>query len=372
MNADYDVAVIGGGLVGAALAWGMARCGPRVCILDEHDVAFRASRANFALIWVQGKGQGSGAYAELTRRAATLWQGFADQVEADSGVAVHFQQPGGFAVALSDDELRERTETVSGIQAQAGVGDLFCQTVGRNEVKDAFPTIGDEVVGGIYCRLDGHCNSLQLLRALHIALPRHGGQVLSGQVVDRIEPRNGGFTIRTSAGDVTANKIVLAAGLGNLDLAPQVGLSAPVFPLKGQVIVTEKCKPFMRYPMVNLRQTNEGGVMIGNSQENVGFDLAARLEVSAPMAARAIRVFPALKSVRFVRTWAGLRIMTPDGRPVYEQSKLYPGAFVANCHSGVTLASMHALDLAPAIVAGSLTPATAHFTASRFDVHAAA
>ena len=72
MNADYDIAVIGGGLVGAALAWGMARCGPRVCILDEHDVAFRASRANFALIWVQGKGQGSGAYAELTRRAATL------------------------------------------------------------------------------------------------------------------------------------------------------------------------------------------------------------------------------------------------------------------------------------------------------------
>jgi len=60
---DYDVAVVGGGLVGAATSWGLAREGLRVALLDEGDRAVRASRGNFALVWVQSKGLGLAAYA---------------------------------------------------------------------------------------------------------------------------------------------------------------------------------------------------------------------------------------------------------------------------------------------------------------------
>ncbi|MBS0243799.1 MAG: FAD-dependent oxidoreductase, partial [Proteobacteria bacterium] len=58
LHKDYDVAVIGGGLVGAAVAYGLGRLGDRVAILDEGDMAVRASRGNFALVWVQSKGNG--------------------------------------------------------------------------------------------------------------------------------------------------------------------------------------------------------------------------------------------------------------------------------------------------------------------------
>jgi glycine/D-amino acid oxidase-like deaminating enzyme len=64
--------------------------------------------------------------------------------------------------------------------------------------------------------------------------------------------------------------------------------------------------------------------------------------------------------------------MTPDGFPVYAQSRESPGAWVVTCHSGVTLAAVHACVLAPAIRAGALPPDCAAFDAARFDVRAAA
>jgi glycine/D-amino acid oxidase-like deaminating enzyme len=87
------------------------------------------------------------------------------------------------------------------------------------------------------------------------------------------------------------------------------------------------------------------------------------------MAARATRIFPALSGARVVRAWAALRVMTPDGFPVYEQSAAHPGAFVASCHSGVTLAAVHAYAFAPAIAAGVLPESFRPFTATRFDAH---
>jgi len=85
-----------------------------------------------------------------------------------------------------------------------------------------------------------------------------------------------------------------------------------------------------------------------------------------------VRTFPALRDASIVRTWAALRVMSPDGFPIYEQSRRYPGAFAATCHSGVTLAGAHALALAPAVLAGELPEDLAAFTAARFRGSAAA
>ncbi len=79
-------------------------------------------------------------------------------------------------------------------------------------------------------------------------------------------------------------------------------------------------------------------------------------------------MFPLLAGLNVVRSWAALRVMTADGFPIYDQSAEYPGAFIATCHSGVTLAANHALELAPMIAAGRLHPELEVFSARRFDV----
>ncbi|MBV8183205.1 MAG: FAD-binding oxidoreductase, partial [Hyphomicrobiales bacterium] len=230
------------------------------------------------------------------------------------------------------------------------------------------PAIGRDVVGSIYCPLDGHVNSLRLFRCLHQAMKRHGVGYHPNCAVETITPIAQGFALKGSFGELRAGKLVLAAGLDNARLAPTVDLEAPVVPSKGQIIVTEKVAPFLHYPMHTLRQTDEGGVMIGDSQEDHGFDTAVTTAVISVMAQRAVRMFPLLAKLNVVRTWSALRVMSPDGFPIYAQSRIHPGAFLATCHSGVTLAANHALTLAPAIARGGLPRCTSSFTSERFHV----
>src|SRR5699024_3489499 len=90
-----DVVVVGGGLVGSALAYGLAREGLATTLLDEGDNAFRASRGNFGLVWVQGKGSQSYAYALWTRASAELWPEFARALREWTDVDVGYRKPGG-------------------------------------------------------------------------------------------------------------------------------------------------------------------------------------------------------------------------------------------------------------------------------------
>lgn len=106
--------------------------------------------------------------------------------------------------------------------------------------------------------------------------------------------------------------------------------------------------------------------MLGDSQEDVGFDTSTRTAVLQRIADRNVQVFPALKDANIVRMWAALRVMSPDGFPIYQQSDRYPGAFAATCHSGVTLAGAHALALALAMLDGALPESLAAFSARRF------
>jgi hypothetical protein len=141
-------------------------------------------------------------------------------------------------------------------------------------------------------------------------------------------------------------------------------------PNRGQIIVTERVQPFLRHPIVTLRQTDEGTIMVGDSQLD-GIDPdEMTMPVISVMAERAIRMFPTLARLNVVRTWSGIRVMTHDGFPIYDQSVTCPGAFLVCCHSGVTLAANHALTLASMISSGRLdADSVGAFSARRFDVH---
>jgi glycine/D-amino acid oxidase-like deaminating enzyme len=369
---DHDVAVIGGGLMGSAIAWGLARSGQRVAVLDEGDIAFRASRGNFALVWVHSKGLGLPRYSAWTMQSSNSWAELAQLLQEQTGIDVHFQRPGGFNLALSERELEARANMLERLQSQPGMQRFDYEMLDRETVKKALPHVGPEVAGASYSRYDGHCNSLRLFRALNAGMQQLGVTYLPEHRVETIEASPGEFRLRTNAGEIRVPKLVLAAGVDNVRLAPMVGLNVPVRPQRGQLIVTEKTAPFLHYPVQTLRQTDEGGVMMGDSQEEAGADPTVTQPVISVLADRATRMFPLLANLNIVRTWAALRVMTRDGFPIYDESPTCPGAFSAACHSGVTLAAAHALHLAPQIAAGRLPESFEPFSAKRFDVQALA
>jgi glycine/D-amino acid oxidase-like deaminating enzyme len=369
---EYDVAVVGGGLVGAATSWGLAREGLRVALLDEGDRDVRASRGNFALVWVQSKGLGLAAYAGWTIRSSNAWGGFSDLLKQETGLDVSFQRPGGFHLCLSEKELEVRAKNLKRLHNQPGIVDYKTEMLDHSQVARMLPDIGPEVVGASYCPLDGHVNSLRLFRTLHTAINARGVTYLPSHRVENITKEGGEFRLATAHGEIRAGKVALAAGNANMRLAPMVGLEAPMRPERGQIVVTERLRPFLNYPVVTLRQTDEGTVMIGDSKEESTDPTGLTIGVSATEAERAVRQFPLLRNVNVVRTWSAIRVMTQDGFPIYDESETHPGAFVLCCHSGVTLCANHALTVAPMIARGALdTSLVAPFSARRFHVQEA-
>jgi glycine/D-amino acid oxidase-like deaminating enzyme len=367
MTTEYDVAVVGGGLLGSAIAWGLGRLGQRVAVLDEGDITKRASRANFALVWVQSKGLGMPAYTGWTVRGSKAWPKLAAELKDQTGLDLALQQNGGFHLTLGEAEYEARTNLVARMHNQVGATDYKMEMLPAAGVKKMLPLIGPEVSGGSFCPFDGHVNSLRTFRAFHTGMKQLGVDYLPERPVTAIAREGNEFRLTTAQGELRAAKVVLAAGNANQTLAPMVGLSAPMGPTRGQIVVTERTMPFLPHPLTTIRQTDEGTVMIGDSKEDELDDRVQNHPINAVMADRAQRMFPHLSRLNVIRSWSGIRVMPKDGFPIYDQSQTHPGAFVACCHSGVTLAANHAFDIARMVKQGALEPElVGAFSARRF------
>ncbi|MEI4233487.1 NAD(P)/FAD-dependent oxidoreductase [Roseovarius sp. D22-M7] len=358
-----EIAVIGAGLVGSALALGLARTGARVTLVDAATDDFHASAANFGLVWVQGKGLGAPDYAGLSLRAAQGWDGFAADLAQGSGISPAYRRTGGLRIALSEAELDRTRADLARLHNQPG-GAQDTRILDRDALRAMLPGIGPAAVGAAYCPHDGHADPLRTLRAMRTMLPAQAR--IKAMQVTRVRPEASGFVIEGGEGRVTADRVVLAAGLGNADLAPGLGLHAPLRPQRGQILVTERLPPLLDIATHNVRQTADGTVMMGDSKEDAGFDRGTTQSVAHKIATRAVRSFPALAHARLVRSWAGLRVMSPDGLPIYEASTSNPGAYLVTCHSGVTLASLHAGEVARAIAEDALHSRYPAFSPARF------
>ncbi|MDP2699776.1 FAD-binding oxidoreductase [Thalassospira sp.] len=363
-----DTIVVGGGLVGIAVAYGLARLGQTVEVMDEGDIAYRASRGNFGLVWFQGKGDGTPEYSRWTRGSTEVWPEFSERLRDETGVDVNYHKPGGVHLCLSEDALQSHAALIRRMHDVHGAANYGAKILNRQELDEILPGLGPDVIGGSWSPHDGHASPLYLLRALHSGFQKLGGTYHAGARVERIDRDEARFVVRTNSSSHYADKVVLAAGLGNRALGNMVGLNVPISPLKGQILVTERVKSTLSMPTTFVRQTEEGSFLLGDSHEDAGFDTTSKSAIMADIANRAIRTFPFLKDLRVVRSWAALRIMTDDGCPIYEQSVTHPGAFTVNCHSGVTLAGAHAMTLAPMIAQGRLEDRMSVFSAERFNV----
>jgi glycine/D-amino acid oxidase-like deaminating enzyme len=364
----YDAILIGGVLVGSAIAYGLSRVPLRVTLLDEGGVELRASRGNFGLVWVQSKGDGAPHYHHWTRRSADQWPAFAAELEAKTGIVIRLERSGGVHLCLGEAELEVRRAMMERMRTQAGNFGFDYRLLDRNELVEMLPGLGPAVSGASWTSYDGHANLLSLLHALRKGFVENGGRFFPNRTVTEVDASLGEFRIQLAGDEIGAWKVVLAAGLGNADLAPYFGLPAPVKPLKAQIVVIERVRPILPMPITTIRQTVEGSIMLGDSQEDAGFDTGQRPTVTQTIAGHAVLSFPWLRDLQIVRAWSALRIMPLDGLPIYDQS----GAFTANCHSCVTLAGAHANLFAPMVAEGALDPVLDPLSAKRFGVSAAA
>ena len=364
---DSDYIVIGGGVVGLSVAWGLLKRGHQVTVLDGDDNSLRASRGNFGLIWVQSKGLDQPAYARWTQRSAEKWADFAAELEQDTGHDLALVQNGGYDFHFCAESLDDRKHKYEVLKTQLDDHHYPFEVLDNDILKIEEPNIGPGI-SAIFHQQDGHVNPLKLLKALADDVCRMGASLKTGVTVDDIN-HNHEFEIKCEGNQkFRAEKVVLAAGLGATTLGPKLGFNAPVQPQRGQIIVTEKLPKLLNRPSGIIRQVDEGGVQLGDSKEDVGFDDSVTVNMAATIAARAVKVLPVLAKAKIVRSWAALRVMSPDGLPIYQRSLTVPGAYMVTCHSGVTLAAAHANYLPDWIEENPCAPDLEVFNEQRFNV----
>jgi glycine/D-amino acid oxidase-like deaminating enzyme len=266
-----------------------------------------------------------------------------------SGCDIGYEHEGGFYLCQSEQDWLNRAALMrKQFDEDLPVPGAY-QMIERADLERLFPGLGPSVVGGVYCRLDGAVNPPRFFKALHSGYQAKGGLYRSNEPTLEIRPRSGGYTVTTPAASYHAPKVVLAAGLANGALAPQVGMTIPVRPVRGQIMVTQKMSSRLRHPTHTIRQLGDGTIIFGDSYEEVGQNDGTDPKVMSVIARRAIKSFPFLAEAQVLRAWGGLRTMTADGFPLYMRSPFKDGAYGLNVHSGVTLAPVHASALAAAI-----------------------
>lgn len=369
MTKSADFAVIGGGIVGASIAYGLLKRGYSVILLDGKQSDPRASGANFGLVWVQGKGPNLPAYQTLTRTSSDAWPEFARELADAAGDAVGslaYERNGGLTFTFGEEGFYERKNLLNRLHNERGADGDDIEMISREEVQKLVPELelGEEVSGASFCWRDGCVNPLRLHTLLLRVIERLNGTILWGAHVHSAKGSKGlGWVLDTDCGQVSAGHVVAAAGLGTKDLADMLGLDVPVHPQRGQVLVSQRMPKVLGLPASTLRQTGDGTFLVGATKEDVDLDEGTSLSGAKLLARNALRITPMLKNLNVVRHWAGLRVMTPDGAPIYDFGD---GVSAAACHSGITLAPVHTDMFVNRILDSSNAPELEEFRPERF------
>lgn len=337
--------VIGAGVVGLSVALGLLQAGHKVTVLDGADGDLRASHGNFGLTWLQGKGARYAPYARWTWHAVHQWPDFAEELAEISGQELSLEQAGGFEFFTDEQEYQDFAGDLAA-QAKTLGHDFSYQSYDGDSVRRKVPGIGPDVVGATYCAHDGHVNPLRLLHALRVTVQRLGGSLRPNATVKTIKANEDAYQVTLSdKSQIGAARLFLCAGLGAQDLAQQLGFKTVVRPQRGELLITERLSSRLPFLSSTIRQVDEGGIQIGGTKAEVGPDDRETLPKIRDLARHAVAVWPELAEVNVVRSWGALRVMTPDGYPVYGRAPDGGNAFLVTCHSGVTLAPAHARGL---------------------------
>jgi glycine/D-amino acid oxidase-like deaminating enzyme len=336
MGRRPDVVVVGAGVVGASCAYYLAAAGVTVRLYDRSFVASGSSGSceGNVLAWDKEPER----ELPLALRSADLWQGLSTQLEDD----FEYDRKGSIVVAETDAELRacaERNRVLAGLGA------------------------AHDLPGGVLYPGDAQLEPRLATAALVRGAVRHGAQLSTGVAVKAIVRGADGRVVgvETSAGRVGADMVVVAAGVWTPALLETAGLSVPVTPRKGQIVVLERSPVVFRRKLSEagyvaaveadhaalqiamvVESTPSGTALLGSSRQHVGFDREVELGVAGAIARRAARFFPVLNDARALRVYAGLRPLTPDHVPIIGPFAEAPGLCVATGHEGA------GIGLAPA------------------------
>jgi glycine/D-amino acid oxidase-like deaminating enzyme len=395
MEPRADVVIIGGGIIGCATAYYLARRGVDTVLLEKDDIAWEQSKRAWGFVRQQRRDP---AELPLMTACNKMWPQLSAELEAD----FEWAQAGIMAVAHTEERMAYYRDWYE----MSRDYDVESRLLTPADIREIVPDMRGNFVGGIYTPSDGHAEPGPATKAFANAAEGHGARILTRHTVTGIDVTNGRVTgVRTNRGDVKANAVVCAAGIWSGRLARMVGLTLPLLAISQSVGETEPLPDITRTatwtPGVAFRQRPGGTVYFARPDDgdySINLDSlrfarqflpnfmanrsAFRLHVGRDLIKDAIRhipigdrwseqfeegvsvepapnpdvverarvnleqLFPHLEGIRLKRSWGGVIDATPDAIPVIGEARDLPGFVFATGFSG------HGLGIGP--IAGKL------------------
>ncbi len=350
-----DIVIIGGGVIGSVVAYALSKAGLRVLVIERQDIGSGTSSSAAAAALLQTKT--SVKKLLLASQSLALLDNLHQQLEG----RFEFAHTGSLLAASNQGEMQLIQEMHTNLRDMG----LEVALLDGKQAREVMPILGENIMGGSYSPKDAQINPLELVVACAEAARTHGTIFSTFTELYGIEKRGEKIVaVQTSAGRVETQTIINAAGVWASNVARMAGVTLPVSPLKGELLVTERMPPQMQGTLIaakyllskskaegesggeapkrsvgiTLVQVAHGNFIVGSTRELADYDKRSTYEGIHELVHQLLELTPKLANVHLLRAYAGLRPLTPDGSPIISRTPGLPGLIHAVGFGGDGLA----------------------------------
>ena len=368
MKRTADVVVVGGGVIGCAIARELGRRGARTVVVERGELGAEATRAAAGMVAPQAESAGPGPLLRLGLASRGRYGVWTEALAAESGIDVEYRTDGIVYVALTAADARvlaarARWQRAAGLRVER-----------LANARRLVPSLSSRVRMALHFPDDHRVNNERLSTALVVAARRAGAHLLERTPVAAVRARRGKVEgVDTGSGPIDAPVVVNAAGAwaGAVGLPPGIS-PPPVFPVRGQILVLRGAVDTIARPLYSRRgyavPRADGRVLAGSTLEDAGYEKRVTAGAAAGILAAACAMAPAVGDMTLETAYAGLRPATPDHRPIIGAAPGVAGLLYATGHyrSGILLAPITAAAIADLVVDGRTAVPLAGMSPARF------
>ncbi|MBN3735309.1 FAD-dependent oxidoreductase [Burkholderia sp. Tr-20390] len=326
----YDVAIVGGGLVGASAALALTRRGLRVGLFERRDCGAQASGVNYGGVRCQGR---PAEQLPLALRARRIW----DRLPELIGIDGEFVVSGHLRLARSETDL----DALDAYATLAGEHGLPLQVMRGDAFRRRYPWLGRAALGGSLCVTDGHANPRLVSPAFARAARTAGADVFEHTPVGDVHHDGTRFHFHADGHACSATWLINSAGAWANTIAGRFGEAVPMEPIYPNMWVTEPLPPFITHNLgvygggVYARQVARGNCVIGGGRGHGDGEFGQpSVDTTRAVMRDACALLPALRDALLIRTWSGVEGCTPDHNPIIGASRTTPRLLHAFGFSG--------------------------------------
>jgi len=367
-----DVVVIGGGVIGLAIARALAlRGGQRVMLIERARLGAESSAAAAGILGPQAEANQADEFFQLACQSRDLYPAFSAALREESGIDIELDQTGTLYLAFTE---KDEAEIAHRYQWQTRAG-YEVQRLTSEEVRMFEPCISSETRSALRFPCDMQVENRRLVAALASANEQLGVRLVTNCDVRSLRTERGRVVaVETSLGPVATPTVIIAAGawssfISAADISlPQVRIE----PVRGQMLCFETNPRLARHviysPRGYLVPRSDGRLLAGSTTEHAGFDKQVTMAGVHTLTEHALEIAPGLGNVPLIDSWAGLRPKAEDDLPVLGACTDVEGLLYATGHyrNGILLAPITGELIADAVVSGRPSSLMEAFTPDRF------